>query len=469
MLEHRAISDMPVECLANPLQRQLADAIIRLQPLDEIRILLACGARPNESVTQGLRPLHYAVWQKYTSAVQLLLVRGADIDATDECGYSALHLAAEHGNMDIVKLLLKYGAKVDHRPDSGELFPRTTLCDEPLRLALRNRHVDVARVLLEAGADPNKRYFFGSEINLVSPLDIEGMELLLAFGAHPNTRDRAGLTPLMKAARLPQGIASVLLLLSHGADVNAMADARHDYRTVLHYAILGGDPAVINLLLKQGARLDLGPDYQKPSALDIAILKGDPSIIEMLISAGANVNSTSPIIGSPLHVACADNIPNRLKILLMLLEQGADPNLVIRSDDGPALRPVLAEYVASNENPSVDVVALLLKYGARVVIKTQFRDPHGILNSLQNTANKPRLLRTLLEAAESFDPCMIRRSSSLTDAQKALVMEAARNPLPLIHQARLIVRKLCGTKLPKIVETLQLPSILHRYLLYDCS
>lgn len=78
------------------------------------------------------------------------------------------------------------------------------LCDEPLRLALRNRHVEVARILLEAGANPNKRYFFGSEINLVSPLDLECMELLLAFGAHPNTRDRAGLTPLMKAARLPQ-------------------------------------------------------------------------------------------------------------------------------------------------------------------------------------------------------------------------------------------------------------------------
>lgn len=65
-----------------------------------------------------------------------------------------------------------------------------------------------------------------------------------------------------------------------------MADARHDYRTILHYAILGGDPAVINLLLKQGATLDLGPDYQKPSALDLSILKGDVSIVKMLLEAG---------------------------------------------------------------------------------------------------------------------------------------------------------------------------------------
>lgn len=36
---------MPSECVTNPLQRALADAIIMMQPLDELRILLACGAK----------------------------------------------------------------------------------------------------------------------------------------------------------------------------------------------------------------------------------------------------------------------------------------------------------------------------------------------------------------------------------------------------------------------------------------
>lgn len=36
---------MPTECVSNPLQRALADAIILMKPLDEIRILLACGAK----------------------------------------------------------------------------------------------------------------------------------------------------------------------------------------------------------------------------------------------------------------------------------------------------------------------------------------------------------------------------------------------------------------------------------------
>lgn len=93
-------------------------------------------------------------------------------------------------------------------------------------------------MLLERGADPNKRYFFGAEINLAN--DIESLELLLNFGANTETRDRSGLTPLMRYARASSGMEAVLLLLKYGADVNAMADGRNDFRTVLHYAILSG-------------------------------------------------------------------------------------------------------------------------------------------------------------------------------------------------------------------------------------
>lgn len=36
---------MPSECTTNPLQRALADSIIRMVSLDELRILFACGAK----------------------------------------------------------------------------------------------------------------------------------------------------------------------------------------------------------------------------------------------------------------------------------------------------------------------------------------------------------------------------------------------------------------------------------------
>lgn len=486
---------MPTECITNPLQRELADSIIRMVPLDEIRILLACGAKVNESVTQGLMPLHYAVWQRYFEATQLLLVRGSEVNAVDECGYSALHLAAEHGYKELVDLLLKSGANVDYRPPTDEPYPRTTLCDEPLRLAIRNKHLDIARTLLEHGADPNKRYFFGSEINLINDLDF--LELLLTFSANPDSRDRSGLTPLMKAARQNSGMPAVLLLLSHGADVNATADERHDYRTVLHYAVLSGNVAIVNLLIKQGAKLNCDPE--KPSALDLAILKGDLDIVRLLIAAGADVNRSSPVIGSPLHVACADNIANRYEIVQLLLETGADPNVKVYGEPpepldadghvvrGPQLRPVLVEYLASNEQPSFAVIQLLLRHGARVIMKTQFRDPDGCLNALHNLgagseenteelSNGEACFYLLLEACESFDPCMIRRNSILGPKRKGDILDLASTPLSLRRQVRLFLRRLLSEPqfklagpMEKRVELLDLPNCLRKYLLFDYS
>lgn len=88
----------------------------------------------------------------------------------------------------------------------------------------------MARLLLEHGADPNKRYFLGAEISLVT--ESESFELLLTYGANTESRGRQGLTPLMRACRYNYGTEQVLMLLNHGADVNAMTDHRNDYRTV---------------------------------------------------------------------------------------------------------------------------------------------------------------------------------------------------------------------------------------------
>jgi ankyrin repeat protein len=108
------------------------------------------------------------------------------------------------------------------------------------------------------------------------------------------------------------------MLMHYNAQVNAMTDARNDFRTVLHYAVLSGNVILVNLLLKQGARVDIRapfPEPDRPSPLDLAILRGDPALVRILLENGANVNRCSPIIGSPLHVACADNIPHRMEIM----------------------------------------------------------------------------------------------------------------------------------------------------------
>lgn len=143
------------------------------------------------------------------------------------------------------------------------------------------------------------------------------------YGAQVESRDRAGLSPLMRFARIGTDIASVLTLLGYGADVNAMTDARNDYRTVLHYAVLSGNPELVNLLLKQGAKPDLinsFGDPDTPSPLHLAILRGDPRIVKLLLAHGANSNRSTSIIGAPLHVVCADSISHRSEIMTVSLD-----------------------------------------------------------------------------------------------------------------------------------------------------
>lgn len=309
---------MPSIACLQTLQRELADSIIRCAPLDDIRILLACGAKVNEPVTQGLRPIHYAAFQQYVEALNLLLVRGCDPDAMDEIGYTALHLCAERGYINLVELLLEHKARVAFTELDFEEEkalgnpPRATIADEPLRLAIKNGHYDVAEILLKHGADPNARYFLGSEINLISPLNTKFLGLLLKYGADPNSKDRTGLTPLMKACRHPQGLMPAQILIKYGADVNEMTPERHDNRTVLHYAVLSGNMDTVKLLLKNGAAVKFSSDYMKPSPLDFAILRGNPEMVKLLIESGADVNVGSPIIGCPLHIALSEKVDNKV-------------------------------------------------------------------------------------------------------------------------------------------------------------
>ena len=94
-------------------------------------------------------------------------------------------------------------------------------CDEPLRMAVKNGHLEAARLLLENGANANTRYFFGCEINLIPPQDKDFLELLLMYGARPDSRDRTGVTPLMKACRIPQ-VLEILLKISKDPLLNLL-------------------------------------------------------------------------------------------------------------------------------------------------------------------------------------------------------------------------------------------------------
>lgn len=153
----------------------------------------------------------------------------------------------------------------------------------------------------------------------------------------------------------------------------------------------------------------------------------------------------------------------------MLLSYGADPSLKVYCDGetDQALRPPLAELLASNKETSLEELTLLLRYGAPVVIKTQYRDPDGILNCIVNVPAESPVFEKLIEASELFDPCVIRRSLCLSDEQRKILWARAKCPITLKNQCRVFFRKLYTRTLPENVPTLCIPQTLKKYLLYE--
>lgn len=459
----------------------------------------------------------------------MLLLRGSDINATDDNGYTAVHLCAERGYKELLEFLIQNGARVRFT-DLRRQNQLNTIADEPLSMALKRGHLDCAEILLKAGADPNAEYFMGHEINLINILDLRSMELLLKYGANPDCRDRTGLTPLMKAARHPQGYATVKLLLDYGADVNDIASERHDHRTVLHFSVFSGHLELVRLLLTHGARY---PQlrFDKPSPLDIALISGRADIIKLLIEFDADVNAGShTTIGQPLHTALTQRIENKHEIVRLLLESGADPNSLRTSNRNSG--PILADYLnaarhcgaivtrpptgfgaAVTNQPAgadPDMVRMLLVHGARVVLKTASQHPLGIVRTLERIQDELSLdlLCLLIDAAESidwfmmskiiytflrranrgqsgelFDPSVLadmtpQRLAALLADQSAYhngipdelmkIMNGGKNPSSVLSLKQLSRLMIRGLD-RKLLQThrLNLPETLHKYLLYQ--
>lgn len=153
----------------------------------------------------------------------------------------------------------------------------------------------------------------------------------------------------------------------------------------------------------------------------------------------------------------------------MLLSYGADPNVRISSETGGStyLRPPLAELLTNSDTTTLEELQLLLKYGARVSMRTQFRDPDGLLNCLRNVASYSRVFEVLIETAESFDIAMIKRNLHLTDSQRRKLLAKAKSPIPLKSMVRNYFRSTHNRSLPEKVPCLFIPETLRSYLLCE--
>jgi len=195
--------------------------------LDAMRLLLDAGADVNAVDRRGYNVLLAAAAAGQVDAVDLLLRHGVDVNATDKFGRSALHLAGNYGRLEVARRLLAAGADFTGNPvagspihgaaaagavelvalllDAGEDINRLDARYKapPLYLAATYDRREVVAFLLERGADLSIRMKHNR-----TPLDIavenghvEVARLLVEHGADPLADDRLGI-PLPRRAEI---------------------------------------------------------------------------------------------------------------------------------------------------------------------------------------------------------------------------------------------------------------------------
>lgn len=269
-----------------------------------VELLLEAGAETEVVGPAGMTPLLAAVQAGSVQITSMLLEHGAETEARDLTGATPLIVAAIVGHPRILEILIQSEAEIEAKRGSSGItalwassFQGRLSCvvklisaganleatdlhgATPLIVASQQGHQLVVQTLLQAGANPVAARLDGvTPLHSAAALCRKGVvELLLENGANPVLKDsrehlpvdllnstvcrngfelysiEAMLRPIFHAAREGQDW-QVKLLIDSGQSVHATL--RSNRMTPLHVAAAHGRKEVVQVLLKEGARVD---------------------------------------------------------------------------------------------------------------------------------------------------------------------------------------------------------------------
>jgi ankyrin repeat protein len=260
--------------------------------------LLDAGANPNLALLSGETPLMVSSRTGNAAVAELLIAKGANLNATATRNQTALMWAVAQKHPEVVKVLLARGANVHARTATW---------------------TDVEAVPPHGYIPYNRAFPHGNDTALMFASlvgDLASAKLLVSAGANVNDTDAWGVSATAMAAH-SKFDDLVEFLLDKGA--NASADEAGF--SAIHPAIMHHSTHMVRTLLEHGAN----PNAMLKTWTPERRTSKDFSFYPELVGA------------TPLWLAARFTQP---EVMRLLLEHGADPKFVFRSeyvpDGGPA-------------------------------------------------------------------------------------------------------------------------------------
>ncbi|GAB7354718.1 hypothetical protein MBLNU459_g5133t1 [Dothideomycetes sp. NU459] len=297
----------------------------------ETTLAILANQIPHAQTCSGTTALHVAASRGLDRIVARLIAHGAKVDTRDAQDRTPLHCAVANGYKQTSRLLLSNKALIYKTP-LVDINAQNKQGQTALYIAIADQRYDLARTLLNEGADVNcQAPSSGSLLHFASKYASEDMvEELLIEGANANavcTMEGETGSPLYTAV-VHNRIGVAALLLQFGADVNQPYTTRKGRFPLILYAYQHHKMALFELFRKAGADVNasnpLGMTILHYAA-SLGIHFQDHTLVSALIrDDGARIDSQAADLNTPLHMSC---YYGNWEMAALLVSLGADTSL----------------------------------------------------------------------------------------------------------------------------------------------
>ena len=321
---------------------------------DMVKFLVGHGADVNECNYLG-SPLNAAMYVGNYDIVKYLIDNGADVNLAAEDGTNPIVIAAKTGQGEMIELLANNGANVNYQ------FPVTEMT--PLVFAAADGKLPAVEQLIKAGA--NVKYKDPAGISVLmwallgNHLDIA--KTLIENGANPQ-QDR-----VLVAALAHDDSDFIGYLINKGVDVNGKAFGKMPY---IVWCAKNNLPKSAEALIKLGADIN-ATDSDGSTALDWALINKEYGLVKVL-DPSIDINALPKKKGDP-NLQASKSQFNEQAVLADTPGTGTDGIDAMQqgqsfgpNEDAPNSSDVVVPGESQQTNVSVDDKAaeIIAKHGA---------------------------------------------------------------------------------------------------------